>query len=88
MKNIFLLIFLSVTLFSCKVYKETYVLEKYPVEWYDEIVIPGDHFHYQDDSIGWKCCYYEPDTICWHYRDTIKVYTLLRTEKVRKSSLK
>jgi hypothetical protein len=88
MKNILLLLFLSITLFSCKVYKETYVLEKYPIEWYDEIVIPSEHFHYKDDSSRWKCFYYEPDTVCWHYVDTIQVCTLIKVEKVKRSVIK
>ncbi len=88
MKNIILIILLTTTLISCKVYKETYVLEKYPVEWYDEVVIPAEHFHYQDDSIGWKCIYYESDTICWHHLDTIQVCTLIKVEKVKRTFLK
>lgn len=87
MKNILLISILSLTLFSCKVYKETYVLHEYPVDWYEELVIPGDHVHLKDGQDQWKCVYYETDTVCWHFTDTIRVYTLLKTEKVKRSSV-
>lgn len=88
MKKILSILLLSTLLFSCKVYKETYVLQQYPVDWYEEIVIPGDHLHIVDNQNQWKCLYYEPDTICWHHTDTINVYSLLKVEKVKRSSIK
>lgn len=88
MKNTILLILLTITLFSCKVYKETYVLHQYPVDWYDEIIIPGDHLHIKNKNNDWECLYYETDTVCWHYIDTINIYTLVKVEKVRRSAIK
>ncbi len=85
MKNLLVFIFI-VVLSSCStVYKETYVLEKYPVEWYEEIITPSEHFHYEDYyTCEWNCCYIESDTICWHQKDTIEVLNLVKVEKIKK----
>lgn len=62
-----------ITLTSCtKVYQEIYTIERYPVEWEEEIVLKGEHEHYLIDNDN-KCIYYENDTICWYHYDTIVV---------------
>lgn len=72
MKNLLLILTLFLT--SCtKVYQEIWVIERYPVEWEEEIVIEGDHQHFEDDDCKWKCLYYERDTFCWNHYDTIIV---------------
>lgn len=81
MKYIFyLLLFLT----SCtKVYKEVWTVEKYPVEWDEEVIVDGDHLHYKDESSKWSCLYLEKDTVCWHVYDTIEVRTLEKIERIR-----
>ena len=88
MKSILFLLLTSL-LFSCStVYKETYVLERYPVEWDEEIIIPSDHCHYQDyHTCEWVCLYYPSDTVCWHQKDTIETLNLVKVEKFRKWAL-
>lgn len=88
MKHILTLILFCSILSSCKVYKETYILKQYPIEWYEELVIQGEHLHIQDCDNEWKCLYYETDTICWHHTDTINIYTLVKVEKVKRSSMR
>lgn len=82
MKN--LLLILAVALTSCtRVYKEIWTEKSYPLQWEEEIVIEGDHFHYEDEACKWNCVYYERDTFCWQHYDTIVVRTLERTERVK-----
>jgi hypothetical protein len=71
MKYFIPLILIALT--SCtKIYQEVYTIEKYPIEWEEEIVISGEHEHYYVDDNP-KCLYYETDTFCWHHYDTIVV---------------
>lgn len=59
---------------SCtKVYHEVYSIEKYPIEWDEEIVFNCEHQHYTFDDGVYKCLYIEPDTIIWRHFDTIVV---------------
>ena len=82
MKNIVLI--LAVILSSCtKVYKEIWTVEKYPTEWEEEIVIPGDHLHYKDTCQDWTCVYWETDTFCWHHYDTLEVRKLEKTIRIK-----
>jgi hypothetical protein len=82
MKNLILIITLLLT--SCtKVYQEIWAIERYPIEWEEEIVIDGDHFHFEDDDCKWKCFYYERDTFCWNHHDTIIVRKLEKTIRVK-----
>ena len=80
-----ILLSLLLTLFSCtKIYKEIYFVEKYPIEWDEEIVIPSEHFHYEDDiTCEWKCFYMEKDTFCYHIYDTIPVIRYVKTERIK-----
>jgi hypothetical protein len=58
---------------SCtKVYHEIYTIEKYPIEWEEDIIIKGEHEHYFFDNKP-SCLSYDTDTISWHYYDTIVV---------------
>lgn len=82
MKNIILILALLLT--SCtKIYQEVWVIEKYPLEWDEEIVIEEEHLHFEDDDCKWRCLYYEKDTICWHHYDTIVVRSLEKKERVK-----
>ena len=84
MRNIFL-IFTTLLLFSCSpiIYKETWVVEKTPVSWEEEFIIPGDHFHFEDDNCNWKCYYSESDTVCLYIEDTIEVRRLESVIKIK-----
>jgi hypothetical protein len=83
MKNIVFI--LAVLLSSCtKVYKEVWSVERVPNQWDEEIVIPGEHIHYEDDvTCQWKCCYWEQDTFCWTHYDTITVIKFERIERIK-----
>lgn len=84
MKKIILLSIL-LTLFGCtKVYREVYHVEKYPIEWDEEIILPSEHFHYEDYiTCEWKCLYLEVDTFCYHVYDTIPIYKHVSTIRVK-----
>lgn len=82
MKNIILTLALLLT--SCtRVYQEVWVVENYPIEWDEEIIVEGDHQHFEDDDCEWRCLYYERDTICWHHYDTISVKVLEKRERIK-----
>ena len=67
------LLILILGLTSCtKVYNDLYTVERYPIEWDEEIVIPSEHEHFLVDNSN-KCVYFESDTVCWHHYDTIVV---------------
>ena len=73
MKKILFIISL-ISLSSCtKVYKEIWTVERVPIQWEEEIIIPGDHMHYMDSCQEWKCLYRETDTFCWQHYDTLVV---------------
>ncbi len=85
MKKLILPFLLSIFLSSCtKIYREVYTLEKYPVEWDEEIILPGEHLHYEDNiTCEWKCMYFEVDTFCYHIYDTIPIYKYVKTYRVK-----
>jgi hypothetical protein len=78
------LLILSLFLVSCtKVYKEIWTVEKYPVQWEEEIIVEGDHMHYEDEACKWNCLYFEKDTVCWQHYDTLVVRTYEKTERIK-----
>jgi hypothetical protein len=86
MKKIFkIFILLSILLLSSctKIYHEIWVIEKYPIEWEEEITIEGEHLHFEDDSCNWKCLYYDTDTFCWQHYDTIVVKTFEKKIRIK-----
>lgn len=82
MKNFIILA--AILLTSCsKVYKEVWTVERVPCHWEEEIVIPGDHFHYKDTLNKWCCVYWEPDTFCWQHYDTMVVIKHEKTIRIK-----
>ena len=81
MKTILLFALLSLT--SCtKIYQEVYLVERYPMEWEEEIIISAEHQHLIVDNEP-KCIYWEADTICWHHRDTAVVMKLESRTRIK-----
>lgn len=69
---------------SCtRYYKEVWYVEKYPVEWHEEVVIPQQHFHYKDSDDSWRCFYDYGDTVCLTIRDTIELQTLHEFKRIK-----
>lgn len=82
MKKLF---FISLLLLSSctKVYQEVWVVERYPIEWEEDIIIKSDHQHYKSEDGEWECLYFDNDTVCWHHYDTIVVRTLEKRERIK-----
>jgi hypothetical protein len=85
MNKLFFLLLILLSSCAKTIYKETWIVKEYPIEWEEEIVTPTEHFHYEDYiTCEWKCCYIESDTICWYQKDTIEVLKLVKVEKIKK----
>jgi hypothetical protein len=88
MKKIHLFIIaLALTLTACVTQKEVWEVERYPMEWEEEILLSADHFHIKDmerDST-WRCYEFQADTFCWVHRDTIVVKRLVKTIYTRRN---
>ena len=83
MRNIIFILSSLLTLSSCSVYQEVWVVEKYPIEWEEDVIIKSDHQHYKAEDGEWECLYFDNDTVCWHHYDTIVVKRLEKRERVR-----
>lgn len=71
-----LILFLSLLVStSCTVfYKETIVVDRYPIQFQDFIFIKPQHKHYIDPVTGnWECFYLTSDTVNFTVYDTIEV---------------
>lgn len=75
---------------SCTGYREIWEVERYAVEWEEEITLPADHWHYRYDNpdSSWKCAYFPADTFCWVHRDTLVMRRYMGTEKISRNELK
>jgi hypothetical protein len=82
--KLFLSVMCCFFLLSCtKIYVETYTIERYPVEWTEDLVVDGHHQHFEQEDCSWTCVYIEKDTLCWTHYDTIVVNTFQKIERIK-----